>query len=132
VFRLKTEPKSKCLSLLQASAELQGMKGMWSLRASSQEAFDTFLVVSFISETRILAMNVDDELEETEIDGFDSEAQTLFCHNAIHDQLVQVSNFHGRRVDCSLVFFIRAKDLTEEMGGNLRSSRIARESNTPK
>lgn len=63
---------------------------MWSLRASSQETFDTFLVVSFISETRILAMNVDDELEETEIDGFDSEAQTLFCHNAIHDQLVQV------------------------------------------
>jgi len=35
-------------------------------------------------------MNTDDELEETEIDGFDSDAQTLFCHNAIHDQLVQV------------------------------------------
>lgn len=35
-------------------------------------------------------MNSEDELEETEIDGFDSEAQTLFCHNAVHDQLVQV------------------------------------------
>ncbi len=35
-------------------------------------------------------MNADDELEETEIDGFDSDTQTLFCHNAIHDQLVQV------------------------------------------
>lgn len=75
---------------VQASAELQGIKGMWSLRASSSDVFDTFLVVSFISETRILAMNADDELEETEIDGFDSEAQTLFCHNAVHDQLVQV------------------------------------------
>lgn len=75
---------------VQASAELQGIKGMWSLRASSSDVFDTFLVVSFISETRILAMNAEDELEETEIDGFDSEAQTLFCHNAVHDQLVQV------------------------------------------
>jgi DNA damage-binding protein 1 len=75
---------------LQASAELQGIKGIWSLRASSTDTFDTFLVVSFISETRILAMNADDELEETEIDGFDSDAQTLFCHNAIYNQLVQV------------------------------------------
>ncbi|KAH8952399.1 hypothetical protein BDL97_09G083300 [Sphagnum fallax] len=75
----------------QASAELQGIKGIWSLRALSTDKFDTFLVVSFISETRILAMNTDDELEETEIDGFDSDAQTLFCHNAIHDQLVQVT-----------------------------------------
>jgi hypothetical protein len=79
---------------VQASAELQGIKGMWSLRASSSDVFDTFLVVSFISETRVLAMNADDELEETEIDGFDSEAQTLFCHNAVHDQLVQVSTYY--------------------------------------
>ncbi|KAL3687828.1 hypothetical protein R1sor_014137 [Riccia sorocarpa] len=85
----------------QASAELQGIKGMWSLRASSQEIYDTFLVVSFISETRILAMNADDELEETEIDGFDSEAQTLFCCNAIHDQLVQVTAGSLKLVDAA-------------------------------
>ncbi|XP_024396613.1 DNA damage-binding protein 1a [Physcomitrium patens] len=83
----------------QASAELQGIKGMWSLRASSSDVYDTFLVVSFISETRILAMNTDDELEETEIDGFDSEAQTLFCYNAVHDQLVQVTAGSLRLVD---------------------------------
>ena len=75
---------------MQASVELQGIKGMWSLRAGSLHTFDTFLVVSFISETRILAMNSEDELEETEIDGFDSEAQTLFCQNVLHDQLIQV------------------------------------------
>ncbi|KAL0363617.1 UNVERIFIED_CONTAM: DNA damage-binding protein 1 [Sesamum calycinum] len=49
----------------QASVELQGIKGMWSLR-SANDPYDTFLVVSFISETRILAMNLEDELEETE------------------------------------------------------------------
>lgn len=70
--------------------ELQGIKGMWSLRSSTDDPFDTFLVVSFISETRILAMNLEDELEETEIEGFCSQTQTLFCHDAVYNQLVQV------------------------------------------
>lgn len=75
----------------QASVELQGIKGLWSLRSSTNDPYDTFLVVSFINETRVLAMNMDDELEESEIEGFCAEAQTLFCQNAIHDQLVQVT-----------------------------------------
>jgi DNA damage-binding protein 1 len=49
-----------------------------------------YLVVSFISETRFLAMNMEDELEETEIEGFDAQIQTLFCQNAISDLLIQV------------------------------------------
>ncbi|KAL3643734.1 DNA damage-binding protein 1a [Castilleja foliolosa] len=76
----------------QASVELQGIKGMWSLRSATDDPYDTFLVVSFISETRILAMNMEDELEETEIEGFCSNAQTLFCHDAVYDQLVQVTS----------------------------------------
>ena len=70
--------------------ELPGIKGMWTLKSSIDEAFDTFLVVSFISETRILAMNIEDELEDTEIEGFLSQVQTLFCHDAVYNQLVQV------------------------------------------
>ncbi|XP_011085220.1 DNA damage-binding protein 1 isoform X1 [Sesamum indicum] len=82
----------------QASVELQGIKGMWSLRSASDDPHDTFLVVSFISETRILAMNLEDELEETEIEGFYSNVQTLFCHDAIYDQLVQVTSTSVRLV----------------------------------
>ncbi|KAL0305441.1 UNVERIFIED_CONTAM: DNA damage-binding protein 1 [Sesamum radiatum] len=74
----------------QASVELQGIKGMWLLRSATDDPYDTFLVVSFISETRILAMNLEDELEETEIEGFCSNIQTLFCHDAMYDQLVQI------------------------------------------
>ncbi|KAL5577340.1 hypothetical protein UlMin_019039, partial [Ulmus minor] len=81
-----------------ASVELQGIKGMWSLRSSTDDPFDTFLVVSFISETRILAMNLADELEETEIEGFCSQVQTLFCHDAVHNQLVQVTSSSVRLV----------------------------------
>lgn len=82
----------------QASAELPGIKGIWSLRSSTLDMFDTFLVVSFVSETRILAMNSEDELEETEIEGFVSDAQSLFCQDAIHDQLVQVTSSSVRLV----------------------------------
>ncbi|KAL9818275.1 putative transcription factor WD40-like family [Arabidopsis thaliana] len=67
----------------QASVELQGIKGMWSLKSSIDEAFDTFLV---------------DELEETEIEGFLSEVQTLFCHDAVYNQLVQVTSNSVRLV----------------------------------
>ncbi|KAL0788518.1 hypothetical protein Bca101_004764 [Brassica carinata] len=73
----------------KVSLELEGIAGLWSLKSSVDEALDTFFVVSFIGETRIFAMNRVDELEETEIKGFLSEVRTLFCHDAVHNQLVQ-------------------------------------------
>ncbi|KAJ4757800.1 DNA damage-binding protein 1 [Rhynchospora pubera] len=76
----------------QAAVELEGIKGLWSLKSSTDDPHDTFLVVSFITETRFLAMNMEDELEETEIEGFDAQTQTLYCQNAINDQLVQVTS----------------------------------------
>ncbi|KAK1277911.1 DNA damage-binding protein 1 [Acorus gramineus] len=75
----------------QASVELQGIKALWSLRSSTDDIYDTFLVVCFINETRILAMNTDDELEEIEIEGFDSQVHTLFCQDSVHNQLIQVT-----------------------------------------
>eukprot|EP00240_Pyramimonas_obovata_P000173 CAMPEP_0118957844 /NCGR_PEP_ID=MMETSP1169-20130426/62317_1 /TAXON_ID=36882 /ORGANISM="Pyramimonas obovata, Strain CCMP722" /LENGTH=1091 /DNA_ID=CAMNT_0006905945 /DNA_START=129 /DNA_END=3404 /DNA_ORIENTATION=- len=85
----------------QASVELPGIKGMWSLRESSAAAHDTFLVVTFVSETRVLGINMEDELEETELDGFEGEQQTLYCGNAAHDQLVQVTCGSLRLVSAS-------------------------------
>ncbi|KAL6546328.1 DNA damage-binding protein 1a [Orobanche minor] len=89
----------------QASVELQGIKGMWSLRSATDDPYDTFLVVSFISETRILAMNMEDELEETEIEGFCSNVQTLFCNDAVYDQLVQVTSNTVRLVSSTTRVF---------------------------
>ncbi|CAB4306932.1 unnamed protein product [Prunus armeniaca] len=39
-----------------------------------------------------------DELEETEIEGFCSQVQTLFCHDAVFNQLVQVTSSSVRLV----------------------------------
>ncbi|TXG48061.1 hypothetical protein EZV62_027355 [Acer yangbiense] len=69
----------------QASVKLQGINGMWSLRSSTVDLFDTFLVVSFIRETRILAMNFGDVMKETKIQGFCSKAETLFCHDVVYN-----------------------------------------------
>jgi len=75
----------------QAAVELAGIKGMWSLRARDSDVHDTFLVVTFISETRVLAISEEDELDETDVPGFDSGSQTLLCANTSHNQLLQVT-----------------------------------------
>ncbi|XP_051128213.1 DNA damage-binding protein 1-like [Andrographis paniculata] len=92
----------------QASIELQGIKGIWSLRSATDDPYDTFLVVSFINETRVLAMNIDDELEESEIEGFKSDVQTLYCHDAVYDQLVQVTS-NGVRLVSSITKQLRTE-----------------------
>ena len=91
----------------QASVELPGVKGMWSLRAGSGDmgaggdAHDKYLLVTFVSDTRVLAINEDDELEETEIAGLDSEEQTLLCANAAGDQILQVTPKEVRLIDAT-------------------------------
>eukprot|EP00884_Botryococcus_braunii_P023468 jgi/Botrbrau1/9805/Bobra.0322s0012.2 len=75
----------------QASQELAGIKGMWALRAQSHDAFDTYLVLTFVSNTVVLAM-VGEELDETEeFTGMDADAQTLHCGNVDAEQVVQVT-----------------------------------------
>ena len=52
-----------------------GIKGMWSLHNSLADEFDRFLVITFVGDTRILAINAEDELEEAELPGFDTDVQ---------------------------------------------------------
>ena len=52
-----------------------GIKGAWSLKATSMDAYDTLLVLTFVGETRVLAINAEDELDEAEVEGFDGDAQ---------------------------------------------------------
>lgn len=75
----------------QASVDLPGVKGLWALKTDPSSAHDAFLVVSFITETRVLAMNMEDELDETDIPGFDCAQQTLLCASVGFGQLLQVT-----------------------------------------
>lgn len=73
----------------QAAIGLEGMKGLWSMKPSTSSEHEKYLAVSFLSETRFLAIE-DEELEETEIDSFDSKSQTLHCGNFHENFLIQV------------------------------------------
>ncbi|EFN59838.1 hypothetical protein CHLNCDRAFT_29381 [Chlorella variabilis] len=84
----------------QALVELPGIKDLWSLRKTFMDAHDTYLVLTFSGETRVLGMNAEDELDEAEIPGFNSTALTLCCANTVHDQLLQVTATAFRLVDC--------------------------------
>uniref|UniRef100_A0A7S0WJG8 DNA damage-binding protein 1 n=1 Tax=Chlamydomonas leiostraca TaxID=1034604 RepID=A0A7S0WJG8_9CHLO len=84
----------------QATIELPGIKGVWSLRPTSMDAHDKYLVLSFVGETRLLAINEDEELDEAEVAGFEAHALTLWCGNVAHDQLAQVTAAGVRLVDC--------------------------------
>ncbi|KAL1525255.1 hypothetical protein AB1Y20_020120 [Prymnesium parvum] len=88
----------------QARVELPGVKGMWSLNDATG---GTFLVLSFISETRVLAME-DDELGEVEIDGFDAQRPTVFCGRLPNAGVVQVSSASLRLLD-STTLALRAE-----------------------
>lgn len=76
---------------VQATMEVHGIKGMWSLRQSEDHIYDKFLVQSFIGETRILAIE-NEEMGETEIPGFKSQQQTLYCSNVIGKMILQVTS----------------------------------------
>ncbi|KAL3498131.1 hypothetical protein ACH5RR_040863 [Cinchona calisaya] len=82
----------------QDRVAVQGIKGMWSLRSATNDFYDTTLVYSFINETCVLKMNLENELKQTETAGFCLEAQTLYCHNAVYNQLLQVTSNSVRLV----------------------------------
>uniref|UniRef100_A0A6B2KWM0 DNA damage-binding protein 1 n=1 Tax=Arcella intermedia TaxID=1963864 RepID=A0A6B2KWM0_9EUKA len=73
-----------------AQIPLPGIKGTWSLSPPKDSKFEKYLAVSFVGETRILAM-AGEELEETEIQGFLLDQQTLYCGNVIGNQYIQIT-----------------------------------------
>ncbi|KAH7969526.1 hypothetical protein HPB52_019302 [Rhipicephalus sanguineus] len=95
-----------------ASIDLPGIKGMWPLRVGPGVAphggdgrdpgdsaeRDNTLVLSFVRQTRVLMLS-GEEVEETELAGFDTSQQTFFCGNVRNKQLIQVTAAAVRLVD---------------------------------
>ncbi|KAI8467206.1 MAG: mono-functional DNA-alkylating methyl methanesulfonate N-term-domain-containing protein [Monoraphidium minutum] len=79
--------------------ELAGIRGVWALRPGWRDAYDRLLVMAFVGETRLLAIDEDDELGEVELAGFDGGSQTLLCSNTLHDTLLQVTAAAVRLID---------------------------------
>ncbi|XP_013398068.1 DNA damage-binding protein 1 isoform X2 [Lingula anatina] len=82
-----------------ASIDLPGIKGIWPLRVGSTD-YDNMLVLSFVGQTRVLMLS-GEEVEETEIPGFDGNQQTYHCGNITGNQIVQITSSSIRLVGCS-------------------------------
>ena len=52
-------------------------RGMWNLRSSFSASHDEFLVISFVADTRILQLSMEDELGEADLPFFDTESQVI-------------------------------------------------------
>ncbi|ESO97964.1 hypothetical protein LOTGIDRAFT_209160 [Lottia gigantea] len=81
-----------------ANIDLAGTKGIWPLRLNGTK-YDDMLVLSFVGQTRVLALN-GEEVEETELPGFDADTQTFYCGNVIENQLIQITTAAVRLVNC--------------------------------
>jgi hypothetical protein len=67
------------------------------------DAYDSHLVLSFVGETRLLAISEEDVLDEATIAGFDGDSQTLLAATTLHDQLLQVRLAVGLCDTCEYV-----------------------------
>ena len=106
-----------------AAVEIPGIQAMWSLRKSFRDADDTYLVQSFVGETRVLGVAAattgadvmrddaaagDDEEEEEEVGGtleevvlpgLESSASTLYVGNVqAGDRLLQITESEVRLI----------------------------------
>jgi len=97
----------------QANIEMEGIKGMWSLKdpsslrpnlsgatTTTSKKFDKYVVVTFIRETRLLGIE-DDNMKEVENIPFTLNQPTLVALNVSEGGLLQVTPRSIRVIDCN-------------------------------
>ena len=100
-----------------AAVELPGIQNMWALRGTWKDKHDSYLVQSFVAETRILGVvkstgtmqeEEDEEgstLDEVVLSGLDSTASSLYVGNIQEGDLVlQISETEIRLLDAAANF----------------------------
>jgi len=80
-----------------ATIDLVGIKGMWPLRINTDSLLDDTLVLSFVGHSKILAYN-GEEVEEIDLEGFQSELQTFYCGNTSKNKIVQITSTSVRLI----------------------------------
>lgn len=102
----------------QATIEMPGVKGMWALGEHSDAMYDKYLVMSFISETRVMVLN-GEELEELDtLVGFAEDTKTLCCHTMLGGFWIQVTETQVRLISTSTFQMVDKWAPEEEEGAN--------------
>lgn len=77
---------------LEADLPLPNITGLWSMRQQTVASYDTYLCLSFASQTIFLAMEGDDDLAELNDSGdLLCDRRTLYCGTCIGDLIVQIT-----------------------------------------
>ncbi|ONM52272.1 Cleavage and polyadenylation specificity factor (CPSF) A subunit protein [Zea mays] len=75
--------------LLKTEAIYQGVTGLWTLRMKATDAYHSFLVLSFVEETRILSVGLSFN-DISDAVGFQPDVCTLACGLVADNLLVQI------------------------------------------
>lgn len=70
---------------------------MWPLSLAMDSVLDDSLVLSFVGHSRVLTYQ-GDEVEEIDVEGFQSELQTFYCGNSINNKMVQITTASVRLI----------------------------------
>ncbi|ORX91440.1 DNA damage-binding protein 1-like protein [Basidiobolus meristosporus CBS 931.73] len=83
----------------QAFLEMSGIKGIWSLRPAVDASHENMLVISFIGETRILALDGEEMEEVEDTAGFVTDEMTIAAANVSGGVVAQVTESSINLID---------------------------------
>lgn len=87
----------------QASADLPGIKAMFSLKRHIGDEYHSFIMQSFMAETRTLELLGEYDMAPTSFQSLDETRATLHAANVVGDQIVQITEEGLRLFDCTLM-----------------------------
>lgn len=70
---------------------------MWPLSVATDSVLDDTLVLSFVGHSRVLTYN-GEEVEEIDLEGFQSDLQTFYCGNTPFNKMVQITSSSVRLI----------------------------------
>ncbi|RKO94037.1 mono-functional DNA-alkylating methyl methanesulfonate N-term-domain-containing protein [Blyttiomyces helicus] len=81
--------------------DMQELKGIWALQPNFEAGYDDTLVLSFIGETKLQAMDEEGTMCPVEEgSGFRTDEATLYCANMIEDFFIQVTPSVATLIAC--------------------------------
>lgn len=84
-----------------ASMDLDGIKGVWSLKIGKNQVKDNYLLLTFIEKSFLWLCEDEGEFDNIlDDDGFDRSERTVLCSNVVHNQIIQVTR-EAIRLICS-------------------------------
>ncbi|KAI7903552.1 mono-functional DNA-alkylating methyl methanesulfonate N-term-domain-containing protein [Cokeromyces recurvatus] len=84
-----------------AAIEISGVKGVWALRSSFYNEHDDVLLISFVNQTRLLALRDNTMMQLDTYSCIEFDCRTLIAANVKEDMIIQVTDKSVRLMDAN-------------------------------